>query len=53
MTFIENARTFLYAKNTTVFALNLVALVGFFLNFLSQHMISYSLGKPGDSSKVK
>lgn len=38
--------------NNSLLILNLIALVGFVLHFLSNHAVANELGKPGDKSKL-
>jgi uncharacterized membrane protein len=40
-------------NNNSLLILNLIALVGFVIHFLSNHAVSYELGKVGDKSKIK
>jgi hypothetical protein len=40
-------------NNNSLLILNLIALVGFVLHFLSSHAVAYELGKVGDKSKIK
>jgi hypothetical protein len=40
-------------NNGSLLALNLIALFGYVLHFLSNHAVAYELGKPGDKSKIK
>lgn len=42
----------LYMSNNSLLILNLIALVGFVLLFLSNHAVANELGKPGDKSKM-
>ena len=42
-----------YNSDSSVIILNIVVLIGFALSFISSHNISFSLGKPGNSQKLK
>lgn len=53
VTIIQTSGNVLYANNNSIVILNLIALIGFIFTFLSNHSVSYELGKPGDKSKLK
>ena len=50
---IQSSDSELYMTNNSLLTLNLIALVGFAFTFLSNHSVSFELGKPGDKSKLK
>jgi len=53
VTIIQTSGNVLYANNNSILILNLIALIGFIFTFISNHSVSYELGKPGDKSKLK
>ena len=49
ITIIKSFQNYLYNKDNSLMILNLIVIIGFLLNFLSSHCLSFYLGKAGET----